>query len=206
GLAGGPRRRDRRGPARPRPRRRPRDRRDGEGDGRARRAARRRGRRAAVHHRARVPERPGSAAGLRRLLADPVLEDEHGEKPAPWARPRFRSPMYDALTAQYTFGCPVRGSAAVPLSSFRRLERLPGTSHPVVYRVAFNCTCGDEHLGLVGHDDLDWAPLGLAGMAFANLMTARMENADAEFGDAAARRIGAGEWPWSFFCYPEQRP
>src|SRR5581483_2909465 len=22
----------------------------------------------------------------------------------------------------------------------------------------------------------------------------------------AARRIGAGEWPWSFFCYPEQRP
>lgn len=114
--------------------------------------------------------------------------------------------MYDALTAQYTFGCPVRGSAAVPLSSFRRLERLPGTSHPVVYRVAFNCTCGDEHLGLVGHDDLDWAPLGLAGMAFANLMTARMENADAEFGDAAARRIGAGEWPWSFFCWPEDRP
>ena len=27
-----------------------------------------------------------------------------------------------------------------------------------------------------------------------------------ELGDLAARRIGAGEWPWSFFCYPEERP
>ena len=24
--------------------------------------------------------------------------------------------------------------------------------------------------------------------------------------DLAARRIRAGEWPWSFFCYPEERP
>ena len=45
--------------------------------------------------------------------------------------------MYDALTARYTFGCPGRGESSVPLSSFRRLERLEGTSHPVVYRIAF---------------------------------------------------------------------
>ena len=114
--------------------------------------------------------------------------------------------MYDALKARYTFGCPARGETSVPLSSFRRLERLPGASHPVVYRVAFECPCGEEHPGLVGDDDLDWAPLGLGAGTFLNLMTDRLEPVDAELGDAAARRIGEGEWPWSFFCYPESRP
>jgi hypothetical protein len=114
--------------------------------------------------------------------------------------------MYDALTARYTFGCPARGETSVPLSSFRRLERLPGASHPAVYRVAFECPCGEEHPGLVGDDDLDWAPLGLAAGMFLNLMTARLEPVESELGDAAARRIGEGEWPWSFFCYPESRP
>jgi len=113
--------------------------------------------------------------------------------------------MYDALKARYTFSCPVRGETSVPLSSFRRLERLPGTSHPVVYRVAFDCPCGEEHPGLVAHDDLDWAPLGLASGAFLNLMTAKVEAIESELGDIAARRIGAGDWPWSFFCYPERQ-
>jgi hypothetical protein len=114
--------------------------------------------------------------------------------------------MYDALTARYTFGCPGRGESSVPLSSFRRLERLEGTSHPVVYHVAFECPCGEEHPGLVAHDDLDWAPLGVGAGTFVNLMTDRVEKVGAELADLAAGRIGAGEWPWSFFCYPEQRP
>ena len=114
--------------------------------------------------------------------------------------------MYDALTARYTFGCPDRGEGSVPLSSFRRLERLEGTAHPVVYRIAFDCPCGEEHPGLVAHDDLDWAPLGLGAGTFVNLMTDRVEPVCAELSDLAASRIGAGEWPWSFFCYPEQRP
>jgi len=37
-------------------------------------------------------------------------------------------------------------------------------------------------------------------------MTARLEPLDSEFVDLAIRRIQAGEWPWSFFCYPEERP
>ncbi len=37
-------------------------------------------------------------------------------------------------------------------------------------------------------------------------MTSRFDGLDAELGELAARRIGAGEWPWSFFCYPEERP
>jgi len=94
----------------------------------------------------------------------------------------------------------------VPLSSFRRLERLPGASHPVVYSVAFACPCGDEHPGLVAHDDLDWAPLGLGPGTFLNLMTTRMEAVESELGDVAARHIDHGDWPWSFFCYPERRP
>ena len=114
--------------------------------------------------------------------------------------------MYDALTSRYTFACPVRGETRVQLSDFRSLERLDGTTHPVVYRVSFACVCGDEHPGLVSHDDLDWAPLGFHSGGFLNLMTSRVEDVAVELGDLAARRIQAGEWPWSFFCYPEDRP
>ena len=113
--------------------------------------------------------------------------------------------MYDALTTRYTFACPSRGESRVCLSSFRELERLPGPVHPAVYRVRFSCVCGDDHDGLVAHDDLDWAPLGLSAGRFLNLMTARLEPAAAELGDHALRRLEAGEWPWSFFCYPEER-
>jgi hypothetical protein len=114
--------------------------------------------------------------------------------------------MYDALRSQYTFACPTRGEAMVRLSSFRTLERLPGAAHPAVYRVLFECGCGDEHPGLVSDDELDWAPLGLGEGQFVNLMTTRVENSAPELADLAATRIRAGDWPWSFFCYPEGRP
>jgi hypothetical protein len=114
--------------------------------------------------------------------------------------------MYDALTSRYTFACPTRGETRVTLSSFRRLERLPGAAHPAVFRVTFACACGEEHIGLVAHDELDWAPLGLTELPFHNLVTARLDDMGNEFADLAARRIKAGEWPWSFYCYPEERP
>jgi hypothetical protein len=94
----------------------------------------------------------------------------------------------------------------VSLSAFRTLEPLAGTAHPVVFQVRFACPCGDEHDGLVSHDELDWAPLGLEGGVFLNLMTSRVEPVSAELGELAAARIRAGDWPWSFFCYPEERP
>jgi hypothetical protein len=37
-------------------------------------------------------------------------------------------------------------------------------------------------------------------------MTSRIESIGAELVDLAATRIKAGEWPWSFFCWPEERP
>jgi hypothetical protein len=114
--------------------------------------------------------------------------------------------MYDELTGRYAFSCPARGEVRVPLSEFRVLERLPGTAHPAVYKVTFACGCGEEHEGLVSHDELDWAPLGASETSFLNLMTSRLEPAAGELVDLAARRIQAGSWPWSFFCYPEERP
>ena len=114
--------------------------------------------------------------------------------------------MYDALTGRYTFTCPAQGRSRVTLSAFRTFERLPGAAHPAVYHIRFACTCGDEHDGLVSHDELDWAPLGLDGGLFFNLMTARLDSVAAELEDAAVRHLQAGEWPWSFFCYPEDRP
>jgi hypothetical protein len=114
--------------------------------------------------------------------------------------------VYDAFRSQYTFACPTRGEARVRLSSFRTLERLPGAAHPAVYRVVFECGCGDEHPGLVSDAELDWAPLGLGEGQFVNLMTAQTEEAASELADIAATRIRAGDWPWSFYCYPEDRP
>jgi hypothetical protein len=115
--------------------------------------------------------------------------------------------MYDALTTTYTFPCPTHGQTRVRLSRFRRLEELPGAQHPVVYRIEFACGCGAEHPGLVSHDDLDWAPLGLReDGTFVNLMTSRLDSLATELSDLAASRIKAGEWPWSFFCWPEERP
>jgi hypothetical protein len=113
--------------------------------------------------------------------------------------------MYDALRSRYTFACPASGETHVSLSSFRRLERLPGAAHPAVFRITFACPCGEEHVGLVAHDDLDWAPLGLIEGTFLNLMTSRLDDVSEELADISARRIQKGEWPWSFYCYPEER-
>jgi hypothetical protein len=114
--------------------------------------------------------------------------------------------MYDPLRTRYVLSCPARGETAVTLSAFRRLQRLPGAAHPAVFAITFACPCGDEHLGLVAHDDLDWAPLGLDAGSFVDLMTDRVGDAGDELGEVAAGRIRAGEWPWSFFCYAEDRP
>jgi hypothetical protein len=114
--------------------------------------------------------------------------------------------MYDALRTRYVLPCPVRGETAVTLSAFRRLERIPGAAHPAVFAITFACPCGDEHPGLVTHEDLDWTPLGLAAGSFVDLMTDRVADVAGELGEVAADRIRAGQWPWSFFCYAEDRP
>ena len=114
--------------------------------------------------------------------------------------------MYDELTGWYAFSCPAQGEVKVRLSEFRIVERLPGAAHPAVYRITFACSCGAEHEGLVTHDELDWAPLAGSDTSYFNLMTSRFEPSSAELVDQAARRIQSGTWPWSFFCYPEERP
>jgi hypothetical protein len=94
--------------------------------------------------------------------------------------------IYDTLTTRYTFACPEHGDTRVALSRFRQLERLPGAAHPAVFGVRFECGCGEEHPGLVSHDELDWAPLGLGtGESFLNLMTARLDALVDELADLA---------------------
>ena len=115
--------------------------------------------------------------------------------------------MYDVLTSTFALPCPHRGEARLPLSSFRTLDRLPGPTRPAVFNVHFACSCGGVHPGLVTHEDLDVAPLGIgASGTFRNLMTARDDSVGEELSSIAAARIGAGEWPWSFFCCLESRP
>ena len=113
----------------------------------------------------------------------------------------------DALTGRFRLSCPATGTCGVRLSSFREIERLPGAAHPAVYRVAFACTCGEEHVALVGHDVLDWALLGLAEhVSYVNLMTSRPDELADELCAIATAHIGRGAWPWSFYCYLEDAP
>ena len=113
----------------------------------------------------------------------------------------------DALTATYRLPCPEGGTSRVRLSSFREIERLPGPSHPALYRIVYRCSCGGDHVALVGHDELDWSPLGLdGGVTYVNLMTSRHDDLSVELTELASQRIGRGEWPWSFFCYLEDAP
>jgi hypothetical protein len=113
----------------------------------------------------------------------------------------------DALTSTYQFSCPHKGEAKVRLSAFRHVERLPGPAHPFVYSVLFACGCGDDHVGLVTERQLDWEPLGLdTGRTFVNLVTSHRDDLSVELTELALSHIGAGEWPWTFFCYPERRP
>ena len=115
--------------------------------------------------------------------------------------------MYDPLRSTFTFSCPHGDRVRVPLSSFRTLGRLPGATHPPVYRIEFACGCGAAHAGLVSQTDLDWGHLGTtADLTFRNLMTSHDDTLADELAGAAASHIGAGEWPWSFFCYLEDRP
>jgi len=113
----------------------------------------------------------------------------------------------DALTGTFRLPCPAHGTARVRLSAFRQIERLGGAAHPAVYRVIFQCGCGDEHVALIGHDALDWELLGLDDeTAFLNLMTSRRDDVASELAALATAHIDRGEWPWSFFCYPEAAP
>src|SRR5262249_39881688 len=115
--------------------------------------------------------------------------------------------MYDALATACRLSCPRHGESSVRLSRFRSLSELPGPHHPAVYAIVFACGCGDQHPGLVAQDELDLAPLGLEeGRTFVNLMTSRAACVGGELPELAERRMKAGEWPWSFFCFIEDRP
>lgn len=116
--------------------------------------------------------------------------------------------MYDLLRACYRFHCPSMGgepAAAVSLSQFRRLERLPGASHPAVYRVRFHCPCGGEHDGLVTHGELDYGPLAASRQTFRNLVTGRDQPVAGELLDLARHHVRRGNWPWTLYCATEQR-
>ena len=117
--------------------------------------------------------------------------------------------MYDALTTtlpllvpactgRRTCGC--RASAGSRSSGRRSTGRLPRSSS--------RAAAASEHPGLVTHDELDWAPLGLAGATTVRQPddVAASSRSRTSSPTLAATRIKAGEWPWSFFCWPEDRP
>jgi len=116
--------------------------------------------------------------------------------------------MYDVLRASYRFHCPAAPDGplrSVPLSRFRSIERLPGAAHPAVYRVEYRCACGDDHVGLVSHDDLDYRPIGASEVEFTNLLTGQPEPAGMELLEHARLQAQRGNWPWRLYCCREAK-
>jgi hypothetical protein len=116
--------------------------------------------------------------------------------------------MYDVLRASYRFHCPLLpegDTRAVALSRFRSIERLPGAAHPAVFRVTYRCDCGDDHVGLVAHDDLDYGPIAPAPVEFRNLLTGRTEPLADELLDIARAQVQRGNWPWQLYCGREAK-
>ncbi len=116
--------------------------------------------------------------------------------------------MYDVLRASYRFHCPrlPQGDLrSVALSRFRSIERLPGAAHPAVYRITYRCDCGDDHVGLVSHDDLDYGPICATQVEFRNLVTGRSEPLADELLELTRVQVQRGNWPWQFYCGSEAK-
>ena len=116
--------------------------------------------------------------------------------------------MYDVLRASYRFHCPHRPPGqlrTVALSRFRSIERLPGAAHPAVFRVTYLCDCGDDHVGLVAHDDLDYGPIAATPVEFRNLVTGRTEPVAGELVELTRAQVQKGNWPWKLFCGREAK-
>jgi hypothetical protein len=115
--------------------------------------------------------------------------------------------MYDVLRASYRFHCPADPSGSrrtVPLSRFRSIERLQGAAHPAVFRIGYRCDCGQDHVGLVSHDDLDYRPIGGSSeLEFRNLLTGRLESVGSEMLEIAGAHVKRGNWPWRLYCCNE---
>ena len=95
----------------------------------------------------------------------------------------------------------------MPLSRFRVLERLPGAAQPAVFKITFACDCGGEHDGLVTHDELDWAPLAGSGCGLPQPDDRAASSRPRSICSTSPRGGSSPvSWPWSFFCYPEERP
>lgn len=113
--------------------------------------------------------------------------------------------MFDALLHRYRFHCPTTNDGVwIAVSAFRRVRRLRGASTPAVFRLAYDCTCGDVHEALITHDTLDYEPLATSSTAtFVNLLTGSRELLGSEMSEFASMMIRQGHWPWTFYCHPE---
>lgn len=113
--------------------------------------------------------------------------------------------MFDPLRNCYALRCPeLDDSVPVPVSAFRVIRRLRGATSPAVFRVEFDCECGERHETLVAHDRLDWEPLGTdAPDTYTNLLTGRRELLATELIEHASLMLRRGSWPWTFWCHPE---
>lgn len=113
--------------------------------------------------------------------------------------------MFDPIRNRYALSCPNGDERVlVPVSSFRVIRRLRGAAHPAVFRVEYDCPCGDRHEALVAHDQLDWEPLGTdSAETFTDLLTGRRELLATELVEHATSQLRRGAWPWTFWCHPE---
>ena len=117
--------------------------------------------------------------------------------------------MYDALTTTYTLLVPAPrrdARAAVALPPARAAARArsirPSTASSSPAAAATSTPGSSRTTTSTGRRSASSDET-----TFVNLMTSQRRAARRTSSrDLAAARIKAGEWPWSFFCWPEERP
>lgn len=109
---------------------------------------------------------------------------------------------FDPLTSKWQLRCPespVR--IGVGLASFRRVERLEGSSRPSAYRVDYHCPlCCDQHHVMLTGDQLDLEPLGSMPSSFLDLKTGKMDWPVEMVIQLWANSIQKGHWPLHLPC------
>lgn len=113
--------------------------------------------------------------------------------------------MFDPIRNEYSLRCPtLERAVSVPVSSFRTVRRLRGAQRPAIFRVEHDCPCGDRHVALVPHDELDWAPLGTGSSeTYTDLASGSRDLVGNHLGELATSMLSRGRWPWAFWCRPE---
>lgn len=109
--------------------------------------------------------------------------------------------MWDPLQSAWRLRCPEQENPpTVRLHDFRQIERLAGAVSPAVYRIRFDCDCGERHTALLTASELDLDPVTTPLPCHHDLLLGRTAWAADELERRWQDAIVRGTWPLRVRC------